>query len=312
MKNLFGTTTDVKQLVFAFLLSLLMVAYGPLVTMTSAQSATNAKITQLKEKAGQEIDRRLTDLKKTLKSLESDIKLENDKINDAIATNSGGTDTTTKVELQGTVKTQVRDSLQKMIDKLTVIREKVASASTLSEIEELGKSIDSQFQLDQVTNAQGAVTKSIESLTGVFDKLKTTAKNIQSQVTKVKECTSSESAQTAEGCEKVNNEVAKDTATNAQSQMDNIKTILSTIGTVLMSAITLLATLVLSFSGIAGSLGSLTSLGDVSGNSSLSGLTGIMSSFTAITSQLDIAGGMGGNAQGLLGSLSGLTSGFGF
>lgn len=308
-----------KRTIVALLLSVLMVAYGPIVTMTSAQAATDAKVQQLKQKALQEIDRRLASLKETQSKLEKDIQLENEALSDAMTrTGMSAVDVETtlkKVALEGGIKGKAMDSVKKVITKLTDLRKTVADSNTLADIQEHGKSVDSQYKLDQVTNVQGAVTKAVESLTGVFDKLKSTANDIQSRVSKLQSCTRSggDTETKNQTCDK--EQLTADdaeTAKSAQSQMDNIATMLSTIGSVLMSAIMLLATLVTSFSSLLGGMGSLSSLGDVSGQSGLGSLTGLMGSFTAITSQLDIASGMGGNASTLMGGVTGLMSVFNF
>ena len=308
-----------KRMITALLLSVLMIAYGPMVTMTSAQAATDARIGQLKQKALQEIDRRLASLKETQTKLEKDIKLENEALHEAMSRNGMSAvdveKTLKNVSLQEDVKAKALDSVKKVVEKLKNLRKDVSESKNLADIQSHGKSVDSQYKLDQVTNVQGAVTKAIESLTGVFDKLKSTSNDVQSRVSQLRLCTTDggDAATKEQSCNKEQlNADSADTAKAAQSQMDNIATMLSTIGSVLMSAIMLLMTLVTSFSGLLGGMGSLSSLGDVSNMGSLSSLTGMMSSFTAITSQLNIASGMGGNASTMLGGVTGLMSVFKF
>lgn len=325
-----------RSIVLAIVLSFLMVAYAPMVSVTNAQAAIDSqKLQQLKTKALEEIERRIANLKETQKNLNVDVQLDKEGLNASTSGTTGSASVTSNangvnanVEVSDELKTKVKDSIKKIIDKLTAMKEKVLDSTKLTDMQAIGKNIDSQAQLDQLTNVQGTVTKAVESLTGVFDKLKSTANDLQGQVTKLKECaegvksgegsvnvnangSSSELNASAPGCDDLNVN-SDDIANSAQSQLDNIGTIMTTIGSVLASALTLIMGFVSSFSGILGSMGNLGSLGDVSNISSLGNIGGLMSSFTAITSQLDIAGGMSGNAQGLLSSVSSITSAFNF
>lgn len=342
--------------VTSLLLSMVMVAYGPMATMASAQAATNAKVQELKGKAQGELDRRIKGLEATLKSLSADVQLDKEGFTantssgrgsvaatagrDGASVQADGTSgnnvsvsasqdgLTANVELSTTIKDKAKETIQKIIEKLKSLKEKVAGASQLSDIQSLATGIDSQFNLDQLTNIQGTVTKAVESLTAVFDKLKSTANDLQSQIAKLKTCTKGVAAGTgevnaqvadgsatvsasAEGCEELKVS-SDDVVESLEGQMGNISTIMSTIGSVLMSALTLLGSLVTTFSSLTGGLGNLSSLGDVSNLASLGSLSSLLSSFTGLSSQLDGVTGMAGSVQGLLGNMSGITSGFNF
>lgn len=336
------------------LLSMLMAAYTPMASISSAQSAIdNSRLQQLKTKATEEINKRLDSFKKTLASLNVSVEVSKSEFN-ANITKSDNTNPTASpstvaslvvgesglnatVNFPGDVKEKVKESLQKIIEQLTAMVEKISSTNSLASMESLADNLDAQFGLSQLTNVQAAVTQAIESLTGVFDNLKATAGGLQSQVTQLRQCvqsfrdgTGSISADIAnsnasvagsgEGCDGLNTS-SSEIADSAQSQLDNVGTIMTTISSVLMSSITLLVTLLTSFMGLASGLGGLGSMGNLSNLSNLTSLTdlssltsaaggisGLMSSFTAIASQLDIASGMSGNAQGLLGNLSGLVN----
>lgn len=331
MKNLVAIIDAQKTLIATILLSMLLVAYGPMTSITNAQAAMDSqKLQQLKTKASNEIDRRLKNLQETLKSLNVDVHLDKESLSSEITGNAGtGSASVNKdgananLEVSSELKDKAKAMIQKIIDKLKSMKEKVTESTQLTDMQSLGKSLDSQFGLDQLSNVQGAVTKSIESLTSVFDKLKSTANDLQSQVSKLKECATGLKSGESSVNANANNESANiscgdlnvdsaEVANSAQSQLDNVGTMMTTISSVLASSIALVMTLVSSLTGILGGLGNLSSLGDVSNLSSLGNLGGLLSSFTAITSQLDIASGMSGNAQGLLGNLSSVTSMFNF
>lgn len=346
-----------SRFAIAALLSVVLAAYGPMVSVSNAQAAMDAqKLTQLKEKAVKEIDRRIGTLEQTLESLNADVKLDKESLQMEIAGGgasasasigkdgakaqaTGKDGTTANVSLEGTdvngnievsqaLKNKVKETVQRYIAKLKAMKEKASGSTQLADIQALGKGVDSQFGLDQLSNVQGTVTKSIESLTGVFDKLKSTANDLQSQVAKLKECANGlaggdgsatvgvkDGSVTANafapGCKELN-VGSKDIAAAAQSQLDNVGTMMMTMGSVLMSVISLVASLVTSFSSLTGSLGDLSKLGDVSGSGGIGNVGGLLGSFSAVTSQLDLVSGMAGNAQGLLGSVSDVTSAFNF
>lgn len=345
-----------RNLLVAVAASLLLAAYAPMASIAGAQAAGDSlKLQQLKQKAGQELDRRIANLEQTLKQLEVDVHLDNEglqasasgKNGSASATvNKDGVNATAEgkngsaslsagqdglnvaIEVTPQIKDKVKQLIQKFIEKLKSMKDRVENSSQLSDMQSLGKSIDSQFGLDQLTNVQGTVTKAIESLTSVFDKLKSTKDDLQSQITKLKDCAagikSGEGSidinasdgnvnvkASAPGCDDLDIN-SSEIVDSAQSQLDNISTIMSTISSILASSIALVTSLISSVTGLMGGLGNLNSLGDVSNLSSLGNISGLLSSFTALTSQLGIAGDMAGSASGLLGNLSNFTSGFNF
>jgi hypothetical protein len=315
-----------KKLIVGFLLllSVLLTAYSPMASYSQAQTVTNNALQELKQKATAEITRRLADYKKTMESLKVDVHLDSTG-SSANATSANGSTTTTvgkdglstNVAIPSGIQDQVKQFMQKMVEQLTGLLGKVQSTDSLSGMKSLSENIDTQFNVDQLTNVQATVTQAIESMTGVFDKLKTTFSGLQSQVTQLKECESGavSGSGASVACDDLNVS-SGDTATQAQSSLDSLSSIMTTIASVLASAVSLLMTLVTSFSGMMGGMGSLGSLGNL-GNlgsmtdlSSLTGslgsMTGMMSSFSAITSQLDITSLMSGNAFGNLSSLTSL------
>jgi cell division protein FtsB len=306
-------------LLFVFL-SLLLAAYSPMVAVGHAQSAADLqKLKDLKQKEIDELTRRIDSLEKTQKSLDVTINIDKDGKNKA-SLSADGSGLDGYVELPSATKAKIKEFNQKIIDELKQLRTEAQKTTSLQDAQVIAKNVDAQAPLSFMGNVQGAVTSAIESLTGALDKVKSTAGDLQGQVTKIKDCTSGTSSGTSTGCDELNTASAE-TATAAQGQLDSISTVTSTITSVLMSAIALLTTLLTTFTSMSGGLGSLGSLGNIGSLSSLtslgdlSSLTSLTSSlgsfssllgpFTSILSQLDIGNLMSGNA---LGSLSSLTS----
>ena len=344
-------------MVVTFLLCALLAAAGPMASISNAQSAIDtSQFNTLKQKVVDELTRRIEQYKKTVQSLNVDVSVDKDgaKAN-ASSSDSSASVTANKdglsanVELPTDMKDKVQAFMQKVLDSLTGMLEKVSSmtpnstvspspssspsgsGSALDQLKSLAGNLDSQFGLDQLTQVQAAVTQAIDSMKGVFDNLKSAANGLKGQLTGLKSCVNGlkDGSTTAEGTVstsdgvKVNcgefNTSSDDVASNAQSQLDNVTTVMTTISSMLLSSVTLLISLVSQFSSLTGGLGSLGSLGNLGNLSSmlsggdissltgsLGSVTGMMSSFSAITSQMDIANGMSGNAQNLLGSLTSL------
>lgn len=318
-------------------LSLLIAAYVPM-TLANAQAvAESSQLKEKKDKAVQEIDRRIKKFEDRLEKLEVDVQITKEASSAKVSGQSGTVSVDVdengvhkNVEVSDDLKDKVKSFLEKIIEGLKGMKEKVAGATSLEQMNDMGENIDDQFQLTQLADVQGAVTKAVESLTGVLDKLKTTFSGLKGQVGKMRECvaglksgegTANISVQnknvtadaSAPGCDDFNLS-GEEVVGDAESQMANISTMMSTISSVLLSSITLLVSLVSSFSSLTGGLGSLGSLGNLANLGSIGDLGGmlgsagniggLMSSFTAITSQLGIANGMAGNSQNLLGGLT--------
>ncbi len=312
-----------KQLILSFFLflSVLLAAYTPMASITHAETAANiAKLQELKKKATDELDRRIAKYEKTLANLKVDVSIDKDNATASVS----GVKGLASIILPSKLQDQSKQYMQATIDELKVLRDKVKNSDTLETMKGLGKNIDTQYALNQVTDVQAMATQSIESMTGVFDSLLSAFNGLQGQVTKVKDCTTN-----SNDCGAVTEDKAAVT-TSAQSQLDSISTIMTTIMSVLMSAISLLTTLLATFTGLLGGLGDLGSLGNLGSLSSLTGLlggaggaagglgdlssltsslggmSGLMGSFSAITSQLDITSLMSGGAMGNLGSITSL------
>jgi len=355
-----------KKITFLFFLflSVLIAAYSPMATYTSAQSAVNSAMNSLKEKALDEIDRRLSNFQATMSSLNVNVHVSKDSSTANVSSDKGTADASansnganasvngtngssasmsiaqdglnTEVNFPTGLKDKVKQFMQKIIDELKQLKTKVQDATSLDSLKSLANNVDSQFDLNQLTQVQATVTQSIQSLSGVFDNLKTTATNLKTQIAQLRQCAKSVKngsgsvdanasgsngatvTGSGEGCEGLNVN-SSDIADSAESQLGGISSIMSTIGSILSSVIALVTSLISTFMGLAGGLGSLDSLGNLgnlsnllsSGDlSSLAGsagsIGGLLSSFGGIASQLDVANGMSTNVQGLLGNLTSL------
>lgn len=307
------------------LLCAVMVAYAPMASVSTAQSVNNAQLQTLKDKAVSELQRRIDSYKKTMKSMDVNVQLIND--NTSTNANSGNTlltqganGLTGGVALPGGLKDKVKQFMEKVLGGLTALIEKVKSTTSLTDMQSLAKNVDAQYGLDQLTQVTSSVTQATSSTTGVLGNLKSTFNDLQGQVSAMKECETNATSSTGASVNCSNfNLSSNGTATEAQSQLDNLSSVTTTISSVLLSVVGLLTTLISSFTsllgglGSGGSLGNLGNLSNMLSGSQLSSLTGssggvagLMSSFTAITSQLDLANGMSGNALNGLSSLSGL------
>ena len=302
------------------LLSILIATYGPMTTYSYAQSVASSELQTLKDKVTKELDRRIASYQKNMDNLSVDFSISKDakgttpsKGNEKTAI--GTTFSYTENGIEGIVQippdtqNQVKQYAKKMIEQLKGLKTKVANASSLKDMKDLAKNVDAQYEIDKLTNAQAASTQAIESMTGVLDQLKTTFNNIQGQVSSVQDSSTGDKA---------------DMAAQAQAQLTSLSSIVTSISTILISAIGLLIGLLSQFTSLMGGMGSLGSLGNMgnlgsmlgSGSGGLGGLSsltsaaggasGLLTSFSAITSQLDIGKFMSGNAFGSLSSLSGL------
>lgn len=296
-----------RNFIIALIASLVLVAYAPMSSIASAQTAAEAqKLQQLKQKANKEIDRRINELQSSLAKLNTGVQLDNIGLSASLNATSGQN---ASVVVAPETKQKAKELVTKYIGELKEIKQKITDTDNVTDMQTLAKTIDSQSKLNQSVSVQARVTKAVESMTSVFDKLKSTTKKLQGQVTDLQNCTKDDTEKYCSAMEQQNNKAA---VTSAQSSLDNVKTILSTVGSMLSSVVAILLSLVSMIVGMTSSLGSMSSMGDVSGNSSLGGLSSILSSFTALASQLDLTGGLSGSASGLLGGVSGVTSLFSF
>jgi trimeric autotransporter adhesin len=296
-----------------FTITVLMVAFMPMTSVVHAQSAADtAGLTTLKQKAVDEINRRIANLQTSIQGLSYNV------LSGTSSPTATPAITTTTTTIPDGVGDQIKTYAQKTIDELRALLTKVSSASSLTDMQKLADNVNSQFSLNQVTDVQASATQSIDSMSSVYSQLTSVLSSIKGQVAQLQACTSSDGASSSSSsdCSGLNTSNASSVLSTSDSQLSSISTITSTIGSMLTSAITLLITLLPTFTSMLsglGGLGSIGNIGDLSNITDLSKLTstagsmtGILSSFTAIISQLDIGNGMSGGAFSSLTNLSSL------
>lgn len=343
-------------------LSILLASSGPMASYSYAQSADNAKLQELKEKALSEIERRLEKYQKTFDSLKTDVSIDentgtasfeaNGKTADGSVkkcTESSESSEPGKISFSGSneglsfdvllpcgLQDKVKGFLEKIIEQLKSLADKVKSEDSLSGMDSLADNIDSQFGLGQLTEVQAAVTQAIESVTGVLASLKSTHEDLQSQVTHIKDCVASlkdesgtvdsnvnvseggvdASVTGTGGCDGINF-TSEDIANDAQGQLDQATNMMSTIQSTVTTVITMLTSLFSSFSSLTGGLGSLGDLGNLgnlgnmtsgSGLESLTGSSGevsnMLGSFSNIMSQIELIASLASSLFSTLSSMA--------
>lgn len=169
---------------------------------------------------------------------------------------------------------KLKDSNQKAIDQLKELKQKVQTQNGLDEVQQTAKEFDQQYRDFAAANVQAAVTKSIDSMAKVLDRLQVVANNLQTQINKLKQCIQGVSVDaeagsgtaggsvsaSAPGCTDLQVDLnSGDGATSLQSKIDEIKSSMQTIRSFLSSSIDLIATLkdgnysgtIASFQGVA-------------------------------------------------------------
>lgn len=304
------------RVVTALLLSLMVAICPPVSAVSHAQSATDtAALQQLKTKITNEIDSRIQTLQQTLENLRTSVISDADQgAETSVTVSESGLKAT--VVFPTDLKTKSKDVLQKITTELTKMKTKTSSASSLTSAQTLANTLDAQANLAAISNVQAAVMQSVESMTGVFANLKTTANNLQDQITLLKECTAviSNSATGSTDCQGLSVNSGT-TVTELQSELDNIGTLMAAVASTLASSIALLDALLVTFTSTLRAIGGMDSLSNLSNlttpndmtkmNAAFGDIDGLLLSFTSITSQIDTASMMSTNIQDLLKKLAG-------
>ncbi len=299
-QRLFASASVMNRLALSLLLSLLLIMYGPVAFHAGAQSVA-AQTADIKSSAARELDRRIDNFETTLKNLSEEPRLQNEKLSVEVA----GRDVT--LRLPADVKAKVQQLTQKYSDKIKVMKSRVATGASATELRAYAKSINGQFALDKLANAQGAVTTTIEDTTKVFDELTSTYDALQTQISKLRTCATS----TTTDCKGLSN-VDQGLAESLQTQLDNAASVMRTIGSLIASSLALIATIVPSMEKLTSNLGDLSKLTDEATESQTSSINGLMASLRAITSQGDIVSSMSASASEMLASVAGTTSSLNF
>jgi hypothetical protein len=192
---------------------------------------------------------------------------------------------------------KLQQSNQKAVQKLTDLKTQVEKTADVTDLQAQAKQYDQEFKDIATSTIQASVTKSIADQTQVLDQLQTAASALQSQVSQLKTCLQSVSASatgsasstsvsgsinaSAPGCTDLNVDAnSGDNGQSLQDQIDEIKSSLQTVRSFLTSSISLVSQL-------------------KDGNYS-----GTITSFSGISSQLDVVANLSSNVQNDLINLS--------
>lgn len=347
-----GISKKTYTIVVFAMLSALLVAYGPMTTYAQAQEVQQTNLQKYKDKILNELNRRIKNYEKTLASLSVDV--HTDKANDGKKTraardNRGATGRETSIEstlsdvsdgytlddqgIRGNIfitssfKEKVKQYMQKLLDGLKAMVEKVENSKTVTKLKELASNIDTQYVVNKVTQVQGAITQAVDAMNGAVDDLKTGFNTMQERLTQLRECfrglrsgdsqldvsISSSGSNASCGDYKITSE---EIVEGVQTQMNNLGSIISTIGSVLLSVVTLLLSLVGQFGNLLSSFGSLGSFGNLANLGNESNLSGKLSgsggsavsslttSYEGVFSQLNLAKTMASGAKSSLSTIS--------
>ena len=331
---------------FFVVLSVLLAAYAPMSMYAHAESVVDSELQTLKQKTLNELNRRIDDYKSTLQSLDVDVSVNED--NDTAKSASAFFDQEgfkTVTTFESGFKDNVKKFQSKMINMLSGMAAKVKDATSLSEMQSLGKNIDAQAGVNQLTNVQSAATQAIQSASGVFGNLKSSFSNVKSKVQQMKVCMKQRSGDessnattspspsssldstptpSAADCEKYK-DADSSKADQADSLLNTLQPVIKIIGSVLSSIVALVTSLFSSYSGLLsgmgggsslnnlGNLGSLLGDGGSGGLNTLTGssgsVSGLLSSFTSIIPQLSSLLSMGTSVSSSLGSTTSMIPG---
>lgn len=364
------------------LLSVVTVAYAPLSAVSMADSTNQANAQALKQKAQTTLKDRIDSYVATLESMNiktnitansSSVTFSSDrgsitgsftkKCNDekinwtnpaaspsplpspaSYSLNVSDGNLVANVTVYCRLQAQAVQFLEQVISELQQTYTSVVNSAT-DEVNQLVQNINTQLNLDQLTQLQASVTQAVSSMTDVLSDLQASYSAMQSQVNNLVGCAkgvvsgtgtvnvsgSAGSSPTVSGTGDCS-DIQKDStqlASEAQQQLNAYSTIIQTIISIVSSAGAALSAVVsgftnmLSGSGGLGDLSSLgggalssnqlsglTSLGSMFGGSSdtsgLGSLTGLVTSLTSVLSELNLSSGMSSDALSGLTSLSGL------
>lgn len=204
---------------------------------------------------------------------------------------------TGSLSVPGELKDKLKAANQKAIDKLNDLKEEVNLVAKMEDLQAKAKEFDAQFKEIAVATVQATVTKSIDSVTYVLDRLQLAANSIETQIAKIKECIQSGSIDadvskgsgsasanvsiTAPNCSDLNVAAnAGDMAASLEEQLEEARSTMKTIRSFLAASISLVSQL-------------------KDGN-----YTGTVASFQGISSQVDIVFTLSANVQNILVNLS--------
>lgn len=282
------------KLFAAFVVSFTMAVVAPLADVGHAQSVTTAKLQQIKQKAASELDRRMQKLEQAEKNLDSTVTISGSSVAD-------------KIVFAPETKSKSKKFIEDYQARLVQLKQKMQSATALTDAQKLATAIDSQYVLDKTVASQGAVTKAIESMTLSYDKLKIMSQDLESQIDKVRECADNS---TLDGCSGVGTG-AEAKADTADAKLNVAKQQIASVQSLLLTTLTLQKANIDTVGTVTNKLGNLSNLMDVSGNTELKPFEELQSSFKGVTSQATIAYTIAASAQYILAEVATMTDDFG-
>ena len=313
----FGMLARKTYMIVLFaVLSLVLVAYGPMSSYSQAQEVEAEATQELKSKVLNELNRRIDNYQKTIQSLSVDVHVDSaDSGRSTSSADKKGSYTTGytydddgfhgDISIRSELKSKVKQYVQKVVKGLRALAEKVKNSTSMTELQKLADNVDTQYAMDQTTQVQGAVTQAVDSVNGVMDSLKTGFNAMQERIAQMKACAKGlkPSPETTINCDDFDLS-RQNAADNAQLQLDNLKSIVSTISSMVASVVSLLSALVAQFGSLVSTLSG--NLADMAGSSGLKGggASSLRTSYAGVLSQLNLVSSMSAGANGSLSDLS--------
>jgi len=210
-----------------------------------------------------------------------------------ISANGDGLDLSLSVPKD--LKAKLQAANQKAIDKLNNLKTQVDATTNLSDLQAKAKEFDQEFKDIAIANVQASVTKAIDSMTQVLDRLQVAADNLKTQVVQLKECLKNGTFDANASKDGVNVSVSS-FADNCASY--NVSVNVGDAGVYLDDALAEINSSMQTIkSMLSSAIGLVTQLKD--GN-----YGGTMDSFNGISLQMDIVANLSTNVQNDLANLS--------
>lgn len=171
---------------------------------------------------------------------------------------------------------------EKAIAKLTEIKQKVKASTAVADVQAAAKEFDQHAQEFAVANVQANVSKAIDSMTKVLDRLQLVSNNLQTQLNKIKQCAAKTNASanasvngkanasataSVQGCaDFAVSASTADAEAALQAKLDQVKSNIQTVRSFLASSINTVAQLNASYKGTVASFQSISSQLDIVAN----------------------------------------------
>lgn len=185
LTELFGLHSKKLAVFFILFLSVLLATHGPMVSYTSAQTVIDGE--KVKQKVLKELDRRIAVQQKYLDSTKKRNAFINKSFERTIALDEQfnknapvklNTDVTKKAYEDSKKRQQKsEEALQKTIDGLKALRNKVATTTSYVALQDLAKNTDAQYGLNRLVQVQSAVVAAVDNAKNAAQALQNVTKN---------------------------------------------------------------------------------------------------------------------------------------